>query len=75
MHSITFVDDDAIPEGHDFVFLEVPEGALIFYRKSALTEENLMDSWAAYRALQRQRPPTAPTSVPTWLTPALHIVA
>lgn len=73
MHCITFVADDEMPEGHDFVFVEIPEGALLFYRESELTEENLMDSWAAYRALQR-RPPVEPASAPSW-TRLLHSVA
>lgn len=62
MHSIKFVGDEELPEGHDFVFVEIPDGALIFYRESALTEESLMDSWAAYRALQR-KPPVHPVEV------------
>lgn len=65
MHAIQFVDDDTLPEGHDFAFVEVPDGALIFYRESALTEQTLMDSWAAYRALRRE-PPVEPTSAPEW---------
>lgn len=62
-HSITFVDDDALPDGTDFVFVEVPNGAHIFYRESALTEQTLEDSWAAYRTLKRH-PPVEPTAAP-----------
>lgn len=62
-HCITIVDDDAaFPQGHNFVFVTLPSGALhIFYRRSALTEETLMDSWAAYRAMLRRQPPKYPT--------------
>lgn len=59
MYDIKFVDDDALPQGHDFLFAQIPGGALIFYRRSALSEESLKDSWAAYRALggpNRDRP-------------------
>jgi len=67
-HCITFVDDDALPAGHDFVFVELPAGAHIFYRESALTEQTLEDSWAAYRALRRIPPvePTRATSMQDW---------
>lgn len=51
-HAIQFVDDDALPEGHDFAFVGLPDGGgLIFYRRSALSPESLEGSWAAYRAL------------------------
>lgn len=51
MHGIRLVDDDVMPEGHDFILVEVSDGGLIFYRRSALTAATLEDSWAAYRAL------------------------
>lgn len=51
MHTIHFVNDEAMPEGHDFIFIQTALGALIFYRESALSPEVLEDSWAAYRAL------------------------
>lgn len=60
MHCIKFVEDQEMPEGHDFILVETPDGALLFYREGALTEETLMDSWSAYRALRR-RPPVEPT--------------
>jgi hypothetical protein len=51
-HAIVLVDDDALPEGHDFVFVGMPDGGgMIFYRRSALDVEPLEDSWTAYRAL------------------------
>lgn len=59
-HLITFVDDDALPEGHDFVFVQLGEGAHIFYRESAITERVLEDSWAAYRAIAPSGPPVEP---------------
>lgn len=51
MHAIHFVDDGELPTGHDFMLVDLPEGALIFYRESALSPQPLEDSWAAYRAL------------------------
>lgn len=63
MHAIHFVDDCELPEGHDFMLVEIPDGGLIFYRESAITPTSLEDSWAAYRAVgeggtpgPRQRP-------------------
>lgn len=55
-HHITIVDDDALPEGHDFVFVSSPAGSHIFYRRSTLDAGPLEDSWAAYRALNRLNP-------------------
>lgn len=63
MHAIQFVSDEVMPEGHDFIFVQVPTGALVFYRESAITPKTLEDSWAAYRALRRY-PPVEPTSAP-----------
>lgn len=51
-YGITFVDDDALPEGHDFMFVALAGGGChIFYRESRLSPQSLEDSWAAYRAL------------------------
>jgi hypothetical protein len=58
MHTIHFVDDSELPDGHDFLFIGIPDGALIFYRAGALTPQNLEDSWAAYRARSGQNPPS-----------------
>lgn len=60
MHSVYFVTDEVMPEGHDFIFVQVPAGAAIFYRRSALSERAIEDSWTAGRALRRT-PPVEPT--------------
>lgn len=57
-HNITIVDDDALPEGHDFVLVSLPTGPHIFYRRGELEPGPLEDSWAAYRALTRVGPRT-----------------
>lgn len=57
MYGIQFVD--ALPEGHDFMFVQTDGGALIFYREDALTPETLEDSWAAYRAIVLSSEPPA----------------
>lgn len=62
MHRIEFVDDDALPEGHDFMLVTCETGALIFYRRSAVTPANLEDSWAAYRALREEQNPPPTTA-------------
>lgn len=56
MHAIRFVDDDAMPEGHDFVLVQTPAGAAIFYRISAITPRLLEESWAAYRSMRTTQP-------------------
>ena len=57
-HAIRFVDDDALPEGHDFAFVGLPGGGgWIFYRQSAVDPKVLEDSWTAYRALVETEPP------------------
>lgn len=51
-HAIKFIDDGALPEGYDFVFVALPDGGgWIFYRESAISPDSLEGSWAAYRAL------------------------
>lgn len=49
MHAIRFVDD--LPGEHDFLFVEVPDGALLLCRRRAITPQVLEDAWAAYRAM------------------------
>lgn len=56
MHQIQFVDDDALPEGHDFILVQAPAGTAIFYRASAITPRTLEASWAAYRAMRTTQP-------------------
>lgn len=64
-HCIHFVDDEAMPEGHDFILVQQPGGDLIFYRESAISPGCLEDSWAAYRAAGRV-PPKEPNRA-RWL--------
>lgn len=49
MHAIEFVDE--LPPENDFLLLAIPDGALVFYRRCAVTPQTLEDSWAAYRSL------------------------
>lgn len=56
MHTIKFVDDDALPAGHDFVFVEASDDKMLFLRASAVTAEVLEQAWAALRALEAPRP-------------------
>lgn len=69
MHAINFVGDDQLAEGHDFLFLAIPDGGLIFYRESALGPGSLEDSWTAYRALRDRDRDT-----PTEARPSLSLV-
>lgn len=54
MYGIDYVD--ALPGGRDFMFIDLGDGALIYYRRDALTPANLEDSWAAFRACQETPP-------------------
>ena len=49
--TITFVDDEDMPEGLDFLLVTDDTTARLFYRRSALTEGTLARSWQAYRRL------------------------
>lgn len=55
-YSIKFVDDAALPEGHDFVLIKAGDEYCIFYRAGAVRPSVLEDSWAAYRALTESPP-------------------
>ena len=56
-HPIVFVGDDVLPEGQDFLLIQLEDGrAGLAYRSSAIQEPEalrlaLEDSWAAYRAV------------------------
>ena len=55
MYGIDYVAD--LPRGRDFMFIDLcGDGALIYYRRDALTPANLEDSWAAFRACQGTPP-------------------
>jgi hypothetical protein len=56
MYGIDYVA--GLPGGRDFMFIDLEgDGALIYYRRDALTPSNLEDSWAAFRACQSTPPP------------------
>lgn len=55
MYGIDYVA--GLPGGRDFMFIDLEgDGALIYYRRDALTPSNLEDSWAAFRACQGDPP-------------------
>ena len=66
MHGVRFVSDEDMPEDQDFLYVEVPHGAIFFLRESAISPSMLEDCWAAYRSLRRT-PPVEPTRAPTSL--------
>lgn len=51
MYAVEFVGDDALPAGHDFMLVQTPEGAIVYMKQSAITQETIESSWAAYRAV------------------------
>jgi hypothetical protein len=56
MHQVRFVDDDELPEGHDFVLVQVGTDYMAFLKTSTVNPKSLELAWAAYRALC-DRPP------------------
>lgn len=63
MHAIRFISDEHMPEGHDWLYVDIPNGALVFIRDSALLERNFEEAWDAYRAAKTY-PPMEPTEAP-----------
>lgn len=53
MYAVSFVSDDAMPDGHDFMVLRVGSDYRAVYRASAVTPSVIEASWAAYRRLTR----------------------
>lgn len=63
MYGINYVD--ALPGWRGFMFIDLgDDGALIYYRRNALTPNNLEDSWAAFRACQSSPPEDEAAVVP-----------
>lgn len=50
-YMIRFTDDDALPTGHDWMLIRMPDAYFFFIRRSGVTEEALMEGWAAYAQL------------------------
>lgn len=51
MYGVRFIDDDALPEGHDYAMIRTAEDTVFFFKRSKLTPRVLEQAWAAYRAL------------------------
>jgi hypothetical protein len=50
-HEIRFVTDDEMPDGLDWMLLEVGDDVHCILRRSRICESVLEDAWAGYRAL------------------------
>jgi len=48
---VKFVDDRALPEGQDWIFVEVDGGLYFVVKESRVTPEVLDQAWAAYRRM------------------------
>lgn len=48
---IRFTDDDALPTGHDWMLIRTPDAFCFFIKRSGVTEDALMEGWAAYAQL------------------------
>lgn len=55
MYAVNFVSDDAMPDGHDFMVVQVGRDFGAFYRASAISASVIEDSWAAYRLMVDDR--------------------
>lgn len=47
-YTIRFTDDDALPTGHDWMLIRTPDAYYFFIKRSGVTEDALMEGWAAY---------------------------
>jgi hypothetical protein len=50
-HEVHFIRDDEMPEGHDWMLLEVGDEVHCLVRRSRICEYVLEDAWAGYRQL------------------------
>lgn len=51
MYGVRFIDDDALPAGHDFVMVRTDEDTMFFVKRTKVTPRVLEQAWAAFRAL------------------------
>lgn len=47
-HQIRFIDDDELPDGHDWMLVREEDHYYFFVKRSRVTQEVLMEGWAAY---------------------------
>lgn len=57
-HEVAFIDDNALPEGHDWALVEVAGDVYFVVKRSRVSPQVLEEGWAAFRHLQRSRPTT-----------------
>jgi hypothetical protein len=50
-HEVHFIRDDEMPDGHDWMLLEVGDEIHCLVRRSRICEHVLEDAWAGYRQL------------------------
>jgi hypothetical protein len=50
-HEIRFLADDEMPDGTDWMLLEVDDEVHCILRRSRVCEKTLEEAWAGYRAL------------------------
>lgn len=56
-YGVSFVQEDALPEGVDWVFIEV-DGTLYFaIKREHVTAEAIAEAWGAFRALEAPASP------------------
>lgn len=51
-YGVSFVPDDALPDGVDWVFIEVDDTLYFAIKKDHVTAETLADAWGAFRLLE-----------------------
>lgn len=55
-YGVSFVQEDALPDGVDWVFIEVDDTLYFAIKKDRVTAETLADAWAAFRLLECPAP-------------------
>ena len=59
-HEVTFIDDDALPEGHDWALAEVDGDVYFVVKRSRVCPHVLEEGWAAFLYLLQSRPTLIP---------------
>jgi len=48
-YEVAFVDDDALPDGNDWVLVKMPDCWVFAVKRSRVSPQTMQEGWAAYR--------------------------
>lgn len=51
------IDEDALPEGHDWILIDEPGRVTFAYARGRLTPQAIAEGWAAYRRVMQRASP------------------